>query len=130
MRGNEVGVDRVGDRVGDPLHERGAIEDDDFGEATLEDAAADAIELVDALGGVAKRVLHKPRDLSALILAHNVAVVAHVDQRENSDSGELPLRLGEPKSEDLISLFCRQKTEFRSMTAKSDVEELAGLSSS
>lgn len=127
VRPNQVGVDGIGDGVGDAAFQRVVIEDDDLCEAPFEDVAADAVEHVDALGGVAEQVLHEGRDLSELIFDDEVQVVAHLTDRDQAYTGELPLCLGEPEAEDRPSLVVGQEPELGALAADGDVEELTGL---
>jgi hypothetical protein len=127
---NEVGLDGVGDGVGDALDEGEVIEDDDLGEAALEDGAVDVVERVDALGGVSEDVLHEGGDFTEPVLEDKVDVVAHLADRKNSDASESLLGLGEPEAEDLAALLAREETEFGALAADGDVEELLRLSSS
>jgi hypothetical protein len=48
----------------------------------------------------------------------------------NADARELLLCLGEPESEDVVSLACWQKTKLSAVAAHGDVGELIGSSSS
>lgn len=105
VRSDEVGLDGIANRIGDPADERWRVDDGDLGEAALEHRTADSIETVDSLRSVAEHVLKKRREMASSISRDTMKVVGDHAERVDLHARKLLLRLREPESEDVGPLF-------------------------